>query len=246
MYFATVDDGGASGDAVAMTCAPNPNVPDPITIAGRAFRYTSFDNTNSAPLAGVTVTAYQPGTTMMLGSPTTSDGTGAYALAIPSGGNARPVSLAYALTGYYQSNLHMAFFIDRDYSGTFQPVWTVGDAPLWNSTQMDQIYAAVGQTRDTGKATVNVAVRDCAGQPLAGATVTMSPPPALMRYQASDGSTGTDPTTVAPFAHMVAFNAEPMLTMFTVTAAGFTFPSLSFVVLPGAVNNLVVMRADPP
>lgn len=218
--------------------------PDPLTVAGTTFVYRAYDNTLRDPLTPVGVAALDAtGTTTL--AMTTSDSAGNYTLAIATSGVPQRVILVYALATWMTSRLTIDTLLDRDIVGAGAQVWEVGDAPLWTGTLMSQVYTTAGASpRDSIKGTLNIAVRDCAGQPVVGASVAISPPPELVKYQATDGRPTSDGPTQAPFAHAFGFNAIAGANTITASAPGLTFQPMTVDVQSGLVNTLVIIHAD--
>jgi hypothetical protein len=205
-----------------------------------------FDNSTRTAVASANVTA----TDAITGDPrgfTTSGAGGVYTLLVTTGGVPPRLTLSYSATGLFRSDLMIDRPVDGNVIGGGMNVWSLGDAPLWNSMSMDAIYALVGQTRDNARGTMNIAVRDCADRIVEHAHVDIQPPPGLLAYQASDGTPAPAPVneTVAPFAHVIALNADATsANQITVTADGYTFQPVEVVVGAGQVNTLVVIHAD--
>jgi hypothetical protein len=238
------DGGGSSGGdggGSSVNCVPRTSAPDPIVITGTTFRYTSYDNSMRVAIASTNLTAIDRASGDPLGF-TTSGAGGFYTLLVATGGVPVSLQLSYSATNYYESMLTIDRAVDRDVAGAGLPVWTIGDGPLWNAASMTAIYMLAGVA--PGGATINVAVRDCAGNPLEGATIDIQPPPEKLMYQASDGMPVNGTETVSPFAHALAFNAQTGNSTITVTKPGLTFQPLIVDVPPGTINTLVVIHAD--
>ena len=225
-------------------CARNTTAPDPLTVTGTTFRYMSFDNSTRTLLPGVTVTAVDVATAAELAN-TTSNSLGEYTLSVPTGGVPRAVGLTYALASHFETTLTLDRMLERNIGGAGMPVWTVGDGPLWNLAGMNQFYMAAGMLRNATKGTLNIAVRDCAGQPIEGVTIAVSPPPALLRYQGDDGMLVAGNSTLDRFATAFGFNAEPGTTTITASGGGYQFAPVTVVVNPDQFNTLAILHADP-
>jgi hypothetical protein len=224
-------------DTVVDHCASNPVAPDPVTIRGKTFRYTSFDNNRTA-VADVVVSE----TSAM----TTSDANGDYALAVPTGGESREITIAYAKTGYLTTRVVFDHAIDRDVTGRNVPRFELGDAPIWTATQMDMIYDVASNgtvARDPARGILNIAVRDCGGSPIAGATVAISPTPEVFTYQGDDGRPIMGTATFPLFANAFGFNAVGGPTTIEVTHPDHAFLPFVVNVFPGDFNTLAIARS---
>jgi hypothetical protein len=237
---------GAAGDAgtgdVSALCSRNASAPESLTISGATFRYMAFDNSQRTMVGGVAVSAFDGETRAELAN-ATSDAMGRYTLSVPTGGTPRRLLLVYSLPSDFQTEVTIDRAFDRDVSGANAQVWTVGDGPLWNLAGMTSFYSAGGVARDTTKGTLNIAVRDCAGQPIGGVTVAVSPAPQQLRYQGDDGTLVNSGATLSKFATAFGFNAEPGINTITATALGYTFAPITVGVGGGSFNTLVVLHA---
>jgi len=201
---------GAADASTLVRCSASSTAPATVTVTGRTFRYTNFDNT-WAPVPSTQVTAKRvtDGTTI---GDITSDSNGDYAVAIATGGQAAPVVLAFDPGGAF---LVTDALVDLPLTDdlvapalTTNDVYSLGDGPVWDAGAMQAIYTQVTLTRSTQAGTLNLAVRDCAGNPVDGITVELQPPSELLRYQAPDGSaSATLTSTGPPFSHALAFNS---------------------------------------
>jgi hypothetical protein len=118
--------------------------------------------------------------------------------------------------------------IDHDIVANAQPLFALGDGPLWQPVAIDSVYDAAGVARDTTMGTLNIGARDCDGNPLEGVSVTIEPPPGLATYQGSDGIPNASlSATVGPFAHFIGLNAAPGLHHITATKDGLRFGELT-------------------
>jgi hypothetical protein len=232
-------DVGPLDAAPVNECVPGP-VPDPLMISGQTFRYTDFDNT-SAPVGAVMVR--ETFATNM--QATLSDGNGNYSFGITTGGNAGALTMDIARGNYFTTHVSTDVLIGSHQAGTRGPVWTIGDAPIWDAGSMDAIYASAGVPYDAAFGTLNVAVRDCAGAPVEGVTVTLTPPPATMGklfYQAKDGTAGNTAATTGTFTHAIALRMPPGLVTIRASGAGKTFADHTVMVLAGTNNTLTVIH----
>jgi hypothetical protein len=230
----------ASIDASPFACPLAATAPDLIWITGQTFQYTSFDNVIE-PLPGATVRA----TTPLQVVQAASDGEGDYAFTLTTGGV--PVTATFELfhPDYYTTLVIPDAPLDRDVTGTAVDVWRLGDGPLWTQDAMTLIYETVGVPQDVLAGTLNVAVQDCAGAPIAGITVEISPPPGALIYQTMDGTPSPDDFTATPLSHAIAFNARPGVTTISAHGGGRTFLDQQVVVRAGSFNTLAIIRPVP-
>lgn len=222
-------------------CPVNPSVPDPITVSGQTFRYTSFDNM-LALLPSVSVYAFDGDAQQTLIATTTSEVTaGAYTLSIPTGGVAKNMVLVYQVTNQLNTTVTLDASLDRHVAGASQPLWQLGDAPLWSASATSSVYTAFGDSRVATKGTVNVAVRTCAGAIIEGVQISIDVATTGIGYTGPDGVPAQG-ATQPPFAHAVLFNVEPGRATITASKDGMTFPSVGISVVADA-NNLTIIRA---
>ncbi|HUS29156.1 MAG TPA: hypothetical protein VMZ53_11615 [Kofleriaceae bacterium] len=227
-------------DAAQPVC-PVQSVPSTITVSGDTFRYTTFTNM-TAPIAGATVQA-RDRTDLSILATVTSDGSGAYSLSYSTDGDVTPLALIYAAPTYNET-IVIPSVVDRDIMGMTVAVFSVGDGPLWNDGALDSVYSAYGSglPRDATLGTINVAVRDCDGNPLEGASVTFDRTPDDFAYQRPDGAFDLSLTaTVQPYTHLVAFNMP--LDSYRVSAQrpGYRFTDES-IFTDASATTLVVIR----
>jgi hypothetical protein len=236
-------DAPADAAVDAARCGRGTTAPATVHVRGTAFRYTSFDN-DRVPLAAVTIEA--SATTNGPAIATTMSGPdGTYDLAIGTGGVAPAISVRYTLGTDFVTHVVFDAPLDRDVMGPNGDVLVLGDGPVWNLTQMNQIFSAAGYTRDATRTWVNVAVRDCFDVPIAGATVAFAPAPDAVVYQGNDGRPTPGLTeTQTRYGQAFAVNAEGGMTTITVTHPTRTFEPFSITLIPGATNMVTVARAS--
>jgi hypothetical protein len=235
--------GDAGGDSTPFACPAQP-VPDPLTISGTTFRYTNYMNDRA--LLNAALVELVDGTGQIATS-MTSNASGLYTLSVSPSINPGPYALLYSRTGFEDTNVFFDRAFTQDVQGAYQPLWTAGDGPLWSTIATDSVYetARTGYARDATRGIVNVAVRDCAGAPLAGVEVVLDPPPDLMSYQADDGTPNPDlTTTTGTFAHALALNVPAVLVHVTASAPGMRFTDVYVDVAIGA-TTLTVIHGGP-
>jgi hypothetical protein len=218
--------------------------PDPLRISGTTIEYKNFQN-GYDPVSQVALAARDPIGNLI--AQATSDAAGTYALVIATGGVPTEAIVTASMTGYFDTIVATDVPYASNTAGTGAAVWSLGDVPLWKSASMGVIYSSAGFTRDATAGTLNVAVRDCAGNPIAGVTVTIDPPPSTpsggIRYQGADGMASTTlMATDSTFGNVLAFNAIAGATRITASKPGVAFGEANVVVDPGSVNTLTLIR----
>lgn len=232
----------ATDAATAQPCPRSATVPPVVHIRGTTFRYLSFDNTRQ-PLGNSTITAYDDVGQPSLGS-TTSIGDGTYDLALTTAGVPLPVViLRYARGGEFTTQVHFDLPVASDVMGPNGDVLELGDGPLWNSTGMNAIYMTAGLTYDASRGFLGVAVRDCAGAPIAGATVDVQPPPEAIVYQGDNGMPTMGRIETQPrFGQAYAMNVLAGTSTITITHPTLTFAPITVEVETGTFNQQLVAR----
>ncbi|MDB4963989.1 MAG: hypothetical protein JWP01_3988 [Myxococcales bacterium] len=198
----------------------------------------------SDPVADVGVTVRDPQTLAQLGQ-VVSAANGAYAVDIATGGAPVPIAIDYVKSGFWSTRAFPDLPIDRDTMGNGLPLWSTGDAPVWTPAAMGMVFTASGVTRDVADGFLNIAVRDCAGNPVPGVNVSISPSAgSTIRYQSSSGTPSQSLTvTDGPFAHVLAINVPAGLVTVTATLPGRGFLNQQVMVQGGDVVTLAVVRA---
>lgn len=229
-----VSDGGVP------RCAINDVVDDPLSVSGKTFRYTSFDN-NISPVSGVAVTAGPVGAT----TPAISGADGTYQENLTTGGVPIDARMVATLAGNYTTWIHSDLPLDRPISGPPGAAFAYGDVPIWDAGSMTSIYNTAGESLDAMRGTLNVAVRDCDGNAIAGAVVTFTPPPRRQFYQNAVGTAINTAATELPFTHAIALGAVPGTTHVSTIAPGFVFPETDVDVMAGTNNTILVVHGAP-
>jgi hypothetical protein len=226
-------------DPRVVPCALSATTPDPVTLSGTTFHYTSFNNT-TAPVAGTRVTALSDVGGNMLAQ-TTSDASGGYSLAIPTQGVPRSTVLVFEQSNYLTTSAIPDLPLDRDITSQHS-LWATGDGPLWSVGSLDSVYSAGNVSRRPALGTINVAVVDCAGNTIEGVTVELDPAPERVEYLAVSGPSASLTSTVNPFTAAVAFNAVPGPTHVSAAKSGRVFLDRTLVIR-GGEDTITVMRA---
>jgi hypothetical protein len=157
------------------------------------------------PLAGAYVFAFRTGDTTTLAADT-SNTPGFYSLSITSGGT--PVNGYVRVT----DSTHITTY-------AYPAVPLAGDAPenvlMITSAEFSFLAAAAGVTPVAGSGFIGMIVKNCAGTPIAGATVTSSPA-GTVRYNAGGAPSSTAMSTasdgVAYIANVTAGNVTVQAT----------------------------------
>jgi hypothetical protein len=231
-FTPTTGDGAVSA---ATVCGASTSAPASVTLSGSVFTYTSFQNT-TAPIANATITAFDADSGAQLGT-ATSDGSGNYSLAITTGGMARPLRLRLTNPAYMPTTIYTGVAIDSDVSGI--------SSPMWGTSSMESVYSVAKLTLDTSLGTINATVLDCAGNPIAGATVDVEPAPAQVAYIAPNGYFEPGGTaTIAPYTTAVSLNAPLGMTHISATMAGTAFTAQD-VDVAGSAVTMVTLHPEP-
>lgn len=235
---AAIDPDTTSDAPTGPPCPTSTVTADPLPFGGKTYRYTNFDNAHAA-LPGVAVTLFDATGNTPLGAPVTSNSSGDYSAGIPSA--PRSVRIVYELAGWFTSIVVTDQVIDTPTAGTNANLWVLGDAPLWNSLGMVTVYDTVGEMRNDSNGTMNIAIRTCAGESIAGVKVQIDPPPSAISYTTNDNMPSRTETQL-PHSHVVVFNATAGINRITATAPGLVFPTLEVDVVAGQTNTLVLLR----
>lgn len=223
----------ASDAAPALApCATTTAAPAQVLVAGETFYYSGILNMTS-PVAGASITLSDP-TTGVIGT-AVSDATGAYSMTVDTGGMARPIRITYSQGTYWRTTIYTDVWLTGDLVGPNMTRWQLGDGPLWSPGGMGAVYGNAGQTVDTTKGTINLAVRDCAENVIEGVVFDIQPPPGAFMYIDTAGApTTTLSSTVAPYTSAIAFNAQPGPTHIAASKSGLTFLAMDIVVPAGS------------
>jgi hypothetical protein len=232
----------ASDALVTPACPLAVIAPDSLTITGSTFRYISFDN-QTADVPDVDVSARIGASAVVT---VRSGSNGAFRLDVPTGGVPVAIVLVAARLGDYTTAVHSDIPYDRPATGTRSQTFTPGDMPIWSGGSMASVYTTGGESLDSQRGTINVAVRDCAGSSVAGVSVTITPAPRRRFYQDATGQPGNTTGTKLPYTNAIALGAVPGLTRIEASGAGLVFPVIEVPVLAGDNNTLVVIHGAPP
>lgn len=238
-------DGGAdaAADATGPRCGEPASGTSRVVVSGQTFRYTQFDNT-STPVDTVDVS-------VAIGSiraGMTSDANGAYRVEVPTEGTPGVFAMTVGRTGYFTTRITTDLLVGSDQMGMrLDPVMRLGDAPIWQVGSMGVIYNTAGLPYDAARGTLNIGIRDCAGNPVPGVSVSLTPPPdgsGRLFYQAIDGTAGNTTATVGPFTHAIALGVRPGPVTIHASGGGKTFEDQTVMVLDGSNNTLTILHGS--
>lgn len=203
------DDDGASGTptpspspsataAGPFACIgqPLPTVAgDPIVVSGNA---TSVSSGGSAPVNGATISAFRTGNGTALALDT-SDAAGAFSMSVPTG--------TTPIDGYLRGQA--AGFLDT-YVYAANPAYesATQDVVFISAATRDQLVFLASVTQSAGNGLLPVFVLDCNGNPVAGATISLTPSSGTIRY-ASGGLPSTSATATDATGAAFIFNVTP-------------------------------------
>lgn len=166
---------------------PPTSAVDPLAVTG-----TLADLNTLAPIAGAAAEARLAADSSLLDAETTA-ADGGFALSLPTGGTPLDAFLAFAASGYPNTRYFGSDPLAADVTGFA--------AQAISTSQLGLIYFLANVAQLPGTGTAVVVVADCAGTPIAGATVALTPPPTALRYLAgslpSPSATATDASGVA-------------------------------------------------
>ena len=207
-------EGGAadSGPFGCLGAALPISAPDPATLKGTTEEASSCGTAavGLVALAAFTVTGTTPAAT------TTSSGTGAFTLPIPTGGAPFDGYIRAQSSSYLDSYLYPPAPIAA--SATGLPV------VLLSSTTFGLLPLAAGASQPSGAGFISAAVVDCLGNPVAGATLT-TVPAAMVRYDDSSGTPTSSASVTAADGIAYVFDLPAGGVTVGATYGGMTFRS---------------------
>jgi hypothetical protein len=214
LIAASTEPLGCLGNALPTTAS------DPVAITG-----TLTDPFNGHAVAGATIEGFLVGTTSSIFT-TTSDARGAFSREQGFGGVPRSAYLRASPNGYLPSYFYPAVPIASDITLAIQMLTATDLATI-------AMVAGIGQL-DSGKAHLFVSVIDCNGMPVAGATVTTTPP-GTVRYFANATPSPTSIATDAITGSAMVANIPISNTIISATVNGMTLRSHPFDGVAGAL-----------
>lgn len=202
-------------------CKATMPIADPVVAAGTVVEVPTFGS--PTPEANVTIEV----SSAPAGDPyltTTSAEDGSYSFALASGGNPMHAFVTLRKSGKLTS-VFVPDALDGDLIDVYSPITTSG--------AVGTLYFASGVSRRASAGTLLVMVRDCDGNPISDAVVTIQPPPSRMVYTNAAGSPdlGLDATSATGLVY--ALNAPAGRVSVTATKAGATFLTHDVVILEG-------------
>ena len=195
-----------------------------VTIAGHVI-----DPFTGTPAPGATIQAFLVGVPQSPIFTTMSDATGAYSQDQGTGSTPKNAYLKVTLNGFVTTYLYPPAPIVRDFPADIQ---------VLTNTDLQTLSNVAEVAIDSTKGLAFVAVSDCNGTPLSGATITTTPP-ATIRYFAEGApvpaAVATDMTGIA-----LIFNVQPGNTTIGAAVLGMTLRSHNFDTVAGALMQTEV------
>jgi len=214
--------GGGAAPEPDFSCEGVPwptRAPDPMLLGGGVYDTTSDD-----PLAGaaVTVLSMARGTTL---AETTSDAVGAYSVSLPTGGEALALYTKVEAPGYVPSYAFPPYAFWQDEPSRNLPVFSLRD--------LEALAPLLGGGPNPDLSVVIVNARDCAGDAVEGATVSLSPSALFTGYFDDAGVHPGDTTSSEGI--LVGAGVEPGPLEVTITYAGHTWRTWTIETFPGSM-----------
>lgn len=180
-------DGACLYDFSCFGDTPPTSAADPLAVSG-----TLADLDTLAPIAGAAAEARLVADSSLLDEDTTA-ADGSFALSLATGGSPVDAFLAFAAGGYPTTRYFVSDPLAADA--------TALAARAISASQLGLIYFFANVAQLPGTGTAVVVVVDCAGTPIEGASVALTPAPTALRYLAgslpSPSATATDASGVA-------------------------------------------------
>jgi len=180
--------------------APGSNFPATINISGTA---SARGISGSTPVAGVTIAAYNVSDENTPVVMTTTDASGNYMLAIPTGGHPIDGFVKATIAGYVTTYLYPPAPLTADFAGASVNMLTTSNFGLLSTISQ--------ANQQPGKGVIAVEVLDgstTAAMPVTGATVTSTPAGSPTRYTAN-GLPSATPTATSADGIAFLFNVAP-------------------------------------
>jgi hypothetical protein len=199
----------SSGPAAGFEClgqALPTTAPPLVNVTGRITAHVL----SPTALRGAYVFAFRTGDTTTLAADT-SDTSGAYSLAITTGGT--PVNGYVRVT----DSTHLSTYA---YPAVPLATDAIDNVLMVTNSEFSLLASSAGVTPVAGDGFVGVVVKNCAGTPIAGATVTSSPA-GTVRYNAGGVPSSSATSTAADGVAYIANVAAGNVTM-QATASGHT------------------------
>ncbi|MEO8276345.1 MAG: hypothetical protein ABI639_09000 [Thermoanaerobaculia bacterium] len=199
---------------------------DPISLAGALTDFTS-----AAPISGATLEARRLSNDTLLDSETTLPD-GSFSLTASTGSTPLGAYLTVTASTYANTRFYPADpMVDSETNIAVQAVKS--------STLSGLYFLALGGPQTPGTGTTVVLVADCAGTPVAGATVAFTPPAGTLRYLAGGLPSSTATATDASGAAL-GLNAGAAGTSVAASYSGVAFKSHGFAVVGSTVSATLI------
>jgi hypothetical protein len=249
-FDGTREQPDADDDVTEDVAQPVNRCGDPVTppatlhLTGETF---TFGNSQGAtnPQTSVSV-AVRDRVTHIDYATTISDPSAVYSVDVPTMGHALDVELVYSRTpDLFTTTVFLDRPLARDLTGNVS-VWNEGNGSLWGNAEITVVYDSAGDgtyRRDPLKGTITFEMRDCAGVPIGGARVTLTPAAQVVFYQTSaNGLDGSGTATESVYGSAVAFNSAVGTVHVETTAPGFSFDPIDITVSPDQAMDMAVLR----
>lgn len=166
-----------------------------------------------SPVAGATVTAKQVSDDSTVGTPDTSDNSGAFSISAPTGGVPLDAYLEITHGSYWDTLVYPPVPVSQDFTGVA--------ALLVNDGQVSLIQSLYGVSHD-GNGIVGVIVLDCDNNPIQGATVSTNPAGGDVLYNGPDGLPDSNATSTGADGVAQIYSVPTGTVTVNATARGMT------------------------
>lgn len=232
VFVAACGGGGSNGDSAVDGSTDNvdakvfldapPNVPTTIALSGVAAERSLSGET---AVAGVTMAAFASSNEGAQLASAMTDAAGMYALVVMTNGAPLDGFIKATKSGYLDVYMYPAspFIADSMDAGV----------NMMTATNRDFLSNLASGNQMAGKGLIGLQIRDAAGNPVAGATVSSSPASMAYRYTGSNGLPSGSATSTSADGVAFMFNVPSGPITISASKAGLTFKS-----------HVVVARAD--
>lgn len=221
------DGGGGDGDG-GIDAAAGPDAPAMISVTGEA---QTVSGTSTAPLAGATIEAFARAGGAALAS-TTSAADGTYTLTLATGGAAIDGYLKGTSAGRLDTYLYPPRPLAADQTGATMLII--------NQQTLDLLGTFGGVTQEAGKGFIGLIVSDAAAQPLAGATVTVSPAGTARVLYAASGLPNQNATATDASGTVYIANTSTGAVTVDATMGGTDFHAVTVEARPGVITTTLL------
>ncbi len=206
-------DDAPPADAKVFLDAP-PVVPQSFTISGKTSERSLSGET---VVEGVTIQAFASSNEAMPIATATTDAQGSYTLTVMTNGAPLDGYLLATKTGYVDIYLYPTAPFIADFTG--------GDVNMLTPSNKDFLNSLASGNQMAGKGMIGLQIRDAAGQPVAGATVSSTPASGAYRYTNTSGLPSGNATATSSDGVAFMFNVPSGPITVTATKSGMTFKS---------------------